>query len=421
MLRSVLTIPLILLYFISYSQNKEVEVNSHLRYTVPEGKVLELTNTKFYKIILSDGVFRSGSSCNAIALSNPKHLYGISYYENIEKDERRPKTIGFTFKEIKHSHDDVYQVKPYFLLEENMNGDDITRSLNWKFQPQKIVFYPGMTVFPSSCIRSILLSERSMTVQERAVYNKIKAERSELKKAEEQRKEQERAQQKLQAQKAIIDKFNDINSIYESKDIYNLKQLKLSDSIISPMLNAVVLKINNSIEDEFLKMEREKLYRNSVSVIGFWNTNGHILSLRTEKTTSNNYKAPHLDLSEKDQNTINLRGHLNLKEVPLTEFEDKIRPCYFRNHLFTLNYFINGQQHFFIKKKANKIIYKHGNDSILKKEFDEALKLEIKNLPDGNHSFNFYVIAYEFKLLAGLFNDESTITIRKGGISPIKL
>lgn len=416
MLRSILTIPLLLLSFISYTQTKEVEVNSLLRYTVPEGKVLELTNTKFYKLILSDGVFRSGSMCNAITYSNPKYIYGISYYENIE-DKKRPKTIGFTFEEIKYYYDDVYLIKPYFLLKEDMGTDDVARSLNWKFQTQKIVFYPGMTVFPSSCIRSILLTERNMTAQEKAVYNRIKAERLELKRAEEQRKEQQKVQKKLQAQKAIVDKFNDINSIYESKDIYNLKQLKLSDSIISPLLNAVVLKISNSIQDEFLKKESEMLYRNSVSVIAFWDALGHILSLRTEKSTSNNYKAPNIDLSEEDKNTVKLKRYLNLKEAPLTKFEDRIRPCYFRSPLFTLTYFANGQQQFSIKKKHNKIIYKQGNDSILKKEFDEALKLEIKNFPDGNHSFNFHVIAYEFKLLAGLFNKESTITIRKGALS----
>lgn len=399
------------------AQSKEIEINQLYRYIVPEGKVVELTNSKFYKIILSNGSFRSGTACNSAMHSNPSYIYGISYYENIKEDDRQAKTIGFTFQDIKHHYDDIYQVKPYFLLKDDMGMDDLRKSLNWKFSPQKIVFYPGMSVFPTSCVRSMMLTQRDMSMNEQKAYDFIKKKRLELKVAKEKDKTLQEEREKARVAQEAKNKFNNLSSVYTEYDVANVKDLKYLNTLLMPLLKALSLKLGTVPYDKFFKLNSKSRYQEPLYVLAQWDSLGIIKSLSLRENAAHGEKI-NIDLLSPDSNTVKLKQYLKLKNKPIAKLDGLQRYCNFQSYLLTLNYSIGDKEFFAVKKTDKKLIYTGGRHSTNRPVFEEAVPIDFNTVPNGRYEFYLFFVEYQFKSFFELFNDNQPINITEGAVFP---
>lgn len=152
----------------TFGQDMKEVIISRAHRQVPEGKVWFISNQETHKVLFSEAALQSGTFCYASLYSNPRHVFGISYSENLDHKSRRPKTIGFTFQSIEETiGSDVYLIKPHFILHHENGINAIKNSLSWEFKPMKVVFYPGTVVFTTGCISEITVFEREMTEAEK--------------------------------------------------------------------------------------------------------------------------------------------------------------------------------------------------------------------------------------------------------------
>ncbi|WP_113660968.1 hypothetical protein [Pedobacter nanyangensis] len=399
MLRSILIASSFVFNLVCFAQTKEVEINQLFRYTVPEGKVVELTNTKFHKLILSDGVFRSGSACNAAAYSNPKYLYGISYYESLEEYQSGPKTIGFTFSEINHDHDDVYQVKPYYLLNNDMGMNDLRKSLDWKFSSQKIAFYPGTTLFPSSCIRSIVLTERAMTQNEANLFNKKRAEITKVNEKAKailaQAKAKEDMEQRAKQEQLRIEKFNNPKSIYRLKELNNFPKIDTTNKALTNISNLIIDKLTQKNNTVFLRIKNPYYQNSSFKIIGQWDTLGNITSLRLSPS---NQSLNSIDLKLSDDNmiTAKLKVLLKLTERPIVKVDSKSKYVLLEDKLCGFDFKIEGYNYYHLKKSKNSFNLSPERKTESDTSFEKKLKLEQSGREKGKYQFQCYDISFSF-------------------------
>jgi hypothetical protein len=137
-------------------QQKQVELTKFNSRTVPPGEEWVISNDKSYSAIFSDGVFESGTACNAAFHSTPSYIFGIIY----KKDSLARETIGFTFKQVNQINDNVFSIQPYMFIND---VSQVSYSLTWLFQKQEIVFKPGTTVWTYGCLTNILINIRPLT------------------------------------------------------------------------------------------------------------------------------------------------------------------------------------------------------------------------------------------------------------------
>ncbi|MFB2121200.1 hypothetical protein [Parapedobacter sp. 2B3] len=157
----------------SFGQEAKEIVISRAHRQVPDGKVWFISNQQDHKVLFSEGALQSGTFCYASLYSNPRHVFGISYLENLEHRSRRPKTIGFTFRSMEETiGSDVYLIKPHFILHHENGIDDVKNSLSWDFELMQVVFYPGTVVFTNGCIAEITVVERELTEAGKSEYQK---------------------------------------------------------------------------------------------------------------------------------------------------------------------------------------------------------------------------------------------------------
>ena len=277
-------VSLFLMALTANSQTKTIEINRLFHQKVPEGKVWVLSNKKTYKAIFSNGVYTSGTACNAAFLSNPNYIYGISYIEPSANSRSRPQTIGFTFKEAPlRLERDVWLIKPHFLLEHHMDSEDLLRSIKWQYQPKEIVFYPGTTVFTSSCLANIVIHERNLN-QNDLNYLKVKS-----KKADDARRLEAIDQNRrlLEERKLKLAKFYDLERAFEPYDISNLNQVRYfvptADSLSSLLINTITNTVGNS-KDSFKQIANMFKSEYAVQLKLNWDSLGNLIKIAGDTT-----------------------------------------------------------------------------------------------------------------------------------------
>ena len=152
-----LTVFLTLFLQSAICQQRQIEITKYNKRTVPIGKEWVISNSKTYKAMFSEGVFRSGTACNASFHSNPSFIFGICF----QKDSSSRQTIGFTFKELSQIDDNVYLIKPFHFLNDAF---ELRNSVNWIDQKREIVFEAGTEVWTYSCLSDIIIEERPITI-----------------------------------------------------------------------------------------------------------------------------------------------------------------------------------------------------------------------------------------------------------------
>jgi len=121
-------------------QQKTIEITKYNKRTVPPGKEWVISNSKSYKIIFSDGVFESGTSCNASFHSTPSFIFGICYKEPTASRQE----IGFTFKDVSRFDNEVYLIQPRIFLHSIYAIQYLEKT---EFKSEELVFKAGSEVW----------------------------------------------------------------------------------------------------------------------------------------------------------------------------------------------------------------------------------------------------------------------------------
>ena len=267
---------LVIIYGVNcYCQTvREVPISNAYR-TVPDGKVWVLSNQQDHKVLFQKGAFKSGTSCYAAIYSNPGYLFGISYYDIVENNNGRPKTIGFTFERLEETFgSDVHLIQPYFILKHGMNGDDISNSLSWDYEPMEMVFYPGTVVFTSSCIEEMMLAERAMTDADKEAYQQIALKNEESLRIKRESELKQKRDFEAQEAEAKREKFNDPNYVYDLWELDNLNALKFDSSIQEEALNTII----NLVKSQEKAAYRQYVYE-TIQASVQWDSLGNVVDI----------------------------------------------------------------------------------------------------------------------------------------------
>lgn len=395
---------------------KEVVISSAYR-TVPDGKVWVLSNQQDHKVLFQKGAFKSGTSCYAAIYSNPGYLFGISYYGGIENDNSRPKTIGFTFKSLEQIFgSDVHLIQPYFLLKHGMNGDDISNSLSWDYEPMEMVFYPGTVVFASSCIAEMILVERDMTESDNAAYQQKALRNKELQQIKEDSEQQQKRDFETQQVKAKREKFNNPNSVYDLWELDNLNALKFDSSIQEEALNTII----NLVKSQEKTAYRQYVYE-TIQASVQWDSLGNVVDiLFAVIEPAQRYlgrQAPTEEFKGSDEYLQKLKEVLTLKAAPQIAFDGQKKKCFVESDLLTFSYSNQNETHFTFRRRKNGYRLNTISQEMNRQKVEEALATDHLSYPVGqSHFLTFYEERYGFTLECKLLPSSYEETTRDSWI-----
>jgi hypothetical protein len=336
-LKPLLIIILMLTTTIALCQKKEIELTKFYQKTVPNGKVWYVSNTMFHRVIFSEGTFESGTACNAALHSNPNYVFGIICYDTITTNPQLPKVFGFTINEEPvWLHDDVYNVKPYFLISNNVDESVLKYSLTWTFKADEMVFYPGMRLQTSACINNLIIYERDMTVKDKANYIKAKNKQLAINKALQQKdlayKRDKNAQQ--------LASYNDLSHVYKIGEISNaglLFQSENFDSACIMLCNTIGSKLNENYQQYHSYIQGGNLIKVLVHVN--WDSTGTVLSYKVK--------------SDFPIYNIKLDSVLKLATYPLIEYKSTRRCLLEDDLIFTIDCREEPDGRYYVKKLKN--------------------------------------------------------------------
>lgn len=389
-------------------ETKEVAI-SGVHQKVPEGKVWILSNQETSMVLFQRGAFRSGTACNAILHSNPRHIFGISYYD-VVKPESRPKTVGFTFKHFEKTFgSDVYLIKPHFLLTDGADGEDIGKSLSWKYEPMEIVFLPGTAVFATSCISEIILFERDITESDIVEYQRKIAQAEQEKKIKEQKalEHQIERQKEREAEKERkeYEKFNSPNAIYDLEEVHNLQEIKFDASNQHKVIQTLIELIKSQGFDELIKY----IEYWDIEVSAQWDSTGNVSDIQV--VTKNNLKVTQANIDD-------LKQLLKLNAPPKIKLGDQIRTCSVTSLLFKINFSMDKTVSAVVKmqRKGYKIYSVRLEeswpivDSILRENYKLYPTRRKLNMYLYRYSFRFVVEPYLFNAVNKEFEKSEWVT-----------
>lgn len=307
-----ITLILTLISTDTFCQLNQVQLTRYTKMTVPKGKVWTLSNSRSHLITLSKGSFKSGTACYAGLHSNPSYCGGIICYDTISMQSNLPKMLGFTFKQTPYwLHDDVYSIKPYYLIKTDLSEESLIQSLKWKYVADETVFFPGMTLLLSDCITNLTLYERSMTKNDQ-----IKLQRLKIQKATELmllRKQQTNYKQESDILNSK--KYNDKTSTYKLSEIVNYNELinkSQFDSVSVLLAKSFVTVANHDIKGYNAIFPYP--YSSDHSLYLKWDSTGNVIDI---KSTSN------IDSQKK-----NIADALKLITPPEVTHNNKQRKCF---------------------------------------------------------------------------------------------
>jgi hypothetical protein len=134
---------------------------TRLSKTVPAGKKWILEAEKKFKVQISQGTLNSGSLCNALFLSSPGIIMGLNY-----GDLYNSKAFNIIFRgleKIPYTNDYTYEFVPISFVDDRFSINEFRQRKPEEIGIKKIVFKAGETVFITTCLESIEMTEVNMT------------------------------------------------------------------------------------------------------------------------------------------------------------------------------------------------------------------------------------------------------------------
>lgn len=375
---------------------KEVAISNAYR-TVPDGKVWVLSNQQDHKVLFQKGAFKSGTSCYAAIYSNPGYLFGISYYDVVENDNSRPKTVGFTFKHLEETFgSDVHLIQPYFILKHGMNGDDVSNSLSWNYEPMEMVFYPGTVVFTSSCIAEMILFEREMTEVDKVKYQQRVAKMEEAQSTKKQQTLQHEREKEEQRAGADQEKFNNLNAVYDLVEVENLQELKVDTSKQYEIMQTLIDLIKSQDLNGFKNYSDFKEIKVSV----LWDSSGNVSNIDMFHEESNWGVKKVNSLMVSEEKVDYLKQLLRLNALPKIRFGDQTRTCVVKSELFTIIYFTHGGGGSFTFKRQKNGYKIYGvRPETIRPTVDSVLRENYLSYPD-RQKLHMYLFQPVFRFVA---------------------
>jgi len=178
MKKIILTHLLLVSYFISFGQGKQVIITKRPK-EVPAGKVWKLERSKETKVQVSEGTLKSGSLCNAMFLSRPGIVFNINKGDYYSPESF--KVIFQSFEKVPYTNDYTYSLVPTSIVDKNFELSELTQKKPEEVGTKEIEFIAGETVFVGTCLESIELTEYDMS-KEQLEAEKKKKEAIEAKK-----------------------------------------------------------------------------------------------------------------------------------------------------------------------------------------------------------------------------------------------
>jgi TonB family protein len=138
---------------------------------VPAGKKWVLKSGIVAKIQVSNGTLESGTECNANFFSNPEIITAIdngNYYNSTN--------YGIIFKDLKrvpYTNENTYEIIPISFVDKNFTLRQLEYKKPENVGVKELEFKAGTSVFVTTCLMSIELTEVNMTKQDSLNQNAI--------------------------------------------------------------------------------------------------------------------------------------------------------------------------------------------------------------------------------------------------------
>ena len=330
--------------FQALSQQKEIELDKLYRRTVPTGKVWYISNRSLHKIIFTDGVFESGTACNAALHSNPSYILGIVCYDTLTQLTHLPQIYGFTIKQSPNLlYNDVYAVKPHFLIKDEINAVMLKNSLAWIDVPDEIDFYPGAILQTTGCVNSIILYERDFSkIDKKNLLSLIKKKTADLNTIQKERVEHEQIKERLK-----LIKYNYDKSTYKLSELQNTKDL-FGNGGFDTACKKIGLSIKAIVAGDLNKYQHDIFPSQStleIMVHVKWDSLGHVVNYQV------NCKHPF--------DKIKMDSILTLSTPPRVSFQNRSRGCFVEDDVkFLISFDVTEEIGYIIKKtkKGDKFI-----------------------------------------------------------------